>query len=115
MNRGRFVIPALVITVGITWSLNVLNLMPGIDWIWTAGLAVVGVLVVAAGGINKFSMVVGPFLIAGAVCSVLRQSGRLAMDIEVPALVTVFGALLLLVEILNLPVPESLRRDTAEA
>lgn len=100
--------PILVILLGVTWLLNVLKILPGVDWIWTAGLAAVGILTLAVGGINKLTVVVGPFLMVASVCSILRQTGRLEIDREVPVLTIVLGCLLLLVQLLNLPLPEML-------
>jgi hypothetical protein len=112
--RQRFIVPVLVIVVGVTWLLNVLHVIPGVNWIWTAGLAAVGILTLAMGGINKLTVVVGPFFIAASVCSVLRQTGRLAVDIEIPILTIVLGCLLLLGQALDLPLPRLLRSGDSE-
>ncbi len=76
------------------------------DWIWTVGLAAVGILTLAISGINGLSAVIGPFFMAASVCSILRQTGRLEIDQEIPLLTIVLGCLLLLVQILKLPLPE---------
>lgn len=39
-SAKRFVVPILVILLGVTWMLNVLEIIPGVDWMWTLGLAV---------------------------------------------------------------------------
>lgn len=108
-SRKRFVVPILIIILGVAWLLNVLNILPGVDWIWTAGLAAAGILAFALGGINKLTVVVGPFLMVASVCSILRQTGRLEIDREVPILTIVLGCLLLLVQFLNLPLPDVLK------
>jgi hypothetical protein len=113
--RKRFIVPLLVIILGVTWLLNVLKIMPGVDWMWTLGLAAVGILTMAVGGLNKLTVVIGPFLLAASVSSLLRQTGRLEIDREVPILTIVLGGLLLLVQLLNLPTPEVLKpRDEDE-
>jgi hypothetical protein len=101
--------PILVIALGITWLLNVLDIMPGVDWIWTVALAAVGVITLLLGGINKLTVVVGPFLMISSVCSLLRQIGSLPIDREVPILTIILGILMLLVQILDLPMPEALK------
>jgi hypothetical protein len=113
-SRRQFVIPILVILLGVTWLLNVLNIIPGVDWIWTVGLAAVGILTLAAGGINKLTVVTGPFFMVASVCSILRQTGRLELDREVPILTIVLGCLLLLVQLIKLPLPEILKPGTDE-
>ncbi len=110
-SRKRFIVPVSVILLGVTWLLNVLKILPGVDWIWTAGLAAVGILTLALGGINKLTAVIGPFLMVASVSSILRQTGRLEIDREVPILTIVLGCLLLLVQLLNIPLPELLRPE----
>ena len=56
-------------------------------------------------GIDKVSVVVGPFLLIASAFSVLRQTDQLALDLEVPLLVIVFGVLLLLTRVPAIPVP----------
>ncbi len=87
ISKKPIVVSVLIIALGIAWLLNTLHVIPGVDWVWTLGLGISGVLVVAAGGLNKLTFVVGPFLIIASVLSVLRQTGVLRADIEVPVLV----------------------------
>jgi hypothetical protein len=101
----------MVILLGVTWLLNVLKIIPGVDWMWTVGLAAVGILTLAVGGINKLTVVIGPLFMVASVCSILRQTGRLEVDREVPILTIVLGCLLLLVQLINLPVPDILKTD----
>lgn len=107
----KLVVPILIILVGATWLLNVLGIMPGIDWIWTVGLAAAGILTVVIGGVNKVTVVTGPFLLVASVCSLLRQTGRLAVDREIPVLVIVLGVLMLISQLSRLPTPEMLRPE----
>ena len=53
-----------------------------------------GALVLVVGGLDKLTVVVGPFLIALAVVSFLRQTGGIVAGTEVPFLLVVFGLLL---------------------
>jgi uncharacterized membrane protein YtjA (UPF0391 family) len=89
--------------------LNTLGVIPGVDWLWTGGLGVAGISVLAASGSNKFTFVIGLFLLVSSVFSVLRQTGRLREDIEIPVLFIIFGVLLLLSLLLPLAAPEFLR------
>jgi hypothetical protein len=110
-SKMRFVIPILVIVVGVTWLLNVLEVIPGVDWIWTIGLAAVGVLTLAVGGFNKLTIVAGPFMIIAAATSVLRQTGILGIDKEIPILTIALGSLLLVGQAANLELPEILKKE----
>jgi hypothetical protein len=84
-------------TVGAGWLMTVQNVVPGVDWVWTLCLFAVGLLAfVVSKGIDKFSVVAGPFLILASVLSTLRQTGRVSLDTEVPILVIASGALLLI-------------------
>jgi hypothetical protein len=80
---------------------------PGINWIWTLGLGVVGVFTfVLSGGVDKLSIVFGPFFLVGSLLSILRQTGRLNLDVEVPILVILVGVLLLLAQMPFVPLPK---------
>ncbi len=114
MKLKDLIAPILVIALGVTWLLNILEIMPGVDWIWTVGLAAVGIITLLLGGVNKLTVVVGPFLMIGSVCSLLRQMGKLPIDQEVPILTIILGVLMLLVQILNLPMPESFKLTSDE-
>jgi hypothetical protein len=114
MKAKELIAPILVIALGITWLLNILNIMPGVDWIWTVALAAVGVITLLLGGINKLTVVVGPLLMISSVCSLLRQIGTLPIDREVPILTIILGTLMLLVQIIDLPMPEALKSKEDE-
>lgn len=111
MKTKGLVVPILVIVFGITWLLNTLNVLPGIDWIWTIGLAVVGLLALLVGRLNRLTIVIGPFLIVASICSLLRQLAVLSVDVEIPILTIVLGVLMLIAQASNLPVPELLKND----
>jgi len=67
MNGGRekYLLPILVIALGVAWLSNVLDVYPALDWIWTIGLAAVGILMLVVGGLNNKTVVIGPALIPG--------------------------------------------------
>jgi hypothetical protein len=105
-SRSPLILALLIITVGIGWLLSSLGIAPHIDWIWTLALGIVGLLVfVVSGGIDKLSIVIGPFFLISSVLSILRQTGRLTVNIEVPLLVIVTGVLLLVAQWKRIPMP----------
>jgi len=105
-EKKTIVLPILLITIGAGWLLTTLEVTPGIDWVWTLGLAVVGLLTFATAGFDKVTVVVGPFFILASCLSILRQTGRLHLDIEVPVLVIAAGALLLIARTPTIPIPK---------
>jgi hypothetical protein len=104
-NSKTLAIPILLITIGAGWLLTTLGVAPGINWVWTLGLAVVGVLTFALGGCDKVTIVIGPFFILASCLSLLRQTGRLHADTEVPILVIAAGVLLLIARLPAVPQP----------
>ena len=112
--KTKLVTPILTILFGAAWLLNTLNIIPGVDWLWTVGLAATGIISMAVGGLNKLTVVVGPFLLVAAIFSIMRQTGRLNLDHEVPILVIVLGILMLISQLSKLPVPESFKKPDNE-
>ena len=100
------IIPILIITVGAGWLLTVQGIGPQINWVWTLGLGVIGVLTFAAFGFDKLTMVIGPFLLVGSLLSIVRQTGRISVDTEVPMLVILIGVLSLVVQFRAIPAPK---------
>ena len=98
-------ISLLTIAIGVAWLLNTMGILPGVNWLWTGALGVTGILVLALGGINKLTIVTGPFLIIASIFSILRQTGRVDVNHEVPMLVIVLGFLMLLSQLLRVPAP----------
>lgn len=99
-------LPVLLITVGVGWLLTTLGVAPGIDWVWTLGLAAVGVLAFTVCGFDKVTFVAGSFFAVTSCLSLLRQTGRLSLDVEVPILVIVGGVLLLVARSAAIPMPK---------
>jgi hypothetical protein len=89
-------IPLVIITTGVGWLLSSLDVFPAIDWVWTLGLAMIGVLILLAGP-DKVTLVAGPLFLLSALLSIPRQMGHLQADVELPMLIIVLGVLLLLV------------------
>ncbi len=66
----------------------------------------IGLLTFVVGGFVKFTAVIGPFFILASFLSVLRQSGRLHLDAEVPILVMSIDLLMLVARHSAIPVPK---------
>lgn len=105
-SQGPFVLSILIITVGVGWLLSAQGIGRGIDWVWTLGLGVVGFLTfVLSGGCDKFSAVLGPFFLVSSLLSVLRQTGQLDINTEMPILVIAVGVLLMVAQTRYVPLP----------
>ena len=105
-NRmATLAIPILIIVVGLGWLLTAQGFGPGINWVWTLGLGVIGILTFLLSGFDKVSVVLGPFFLLASLLSVLRQTGNLSLDIEVPVLVISIGVLLLFARLPAVPTP----------
>ena len=111
-DKTTLIFPFLLITVGSGWLLTTMGVAPGVDWVWTLFLAILGLLTFVVGGFDKVTAVVGPFLILASCLSLLRQTGRLTLDIEIPLLVILAGALILLAHLPKIPVPKWIIRDS---
>ncbi|MGC4004886.1 MAG: hypothetical protein QM811_17925 [Pirellulales bacterium] len=106
-SKGPLALGLLIVAVGVGWLLSALGVAQNIDWIWTLGLGIVGVLTfVVGGGLDKFNVVVGPLFLLGSGLSILRQTGRLSFNIELPVLVIVSGVLLLATRLRSIPAPK---------
>lgn len=106
-NTTTLVVPILIIVVGVGWLLTNQGFAPGINWIWTLGLGVIGMLTfVLSKGFDKFSVVLGSFFILASLLSVLRQTGQINLELEVPVLVISIGVLLLIARTPAIPKPE---------
>src|SRR3954467_15849770 len=99
------VIPILLITLGVGWLLTTMGIVPQVDWVWTLGVALVGVLAFALGGFDKVTFVVGTFFLLASFLSILRQTGRLSMNVEIPVLVIAAGVLMLVAQLRFIPIP----------
>lgn len=110
-DKKTLVIPILLIALGIGWLLTTLGVVPEIDWVLTLGLAAVGLLTFILGGWDKVTVVIGPFFLVASCLSILRQTGRLHIDTEVPILVIAAGLLLLVARLPSISPPAWLIHD----
>ena len=104
-SQKSLVISLLTITVGVGWLLTAKQIVPQINWVWTLGMAVCGLLMFAVMGFDKLSFVLGVFFLVCSLLSVLRQQNWLSVETEAPVLVIVGGVLLLIARSRKVPVP----------
>lgn len=106
MTPRTLILPVLLICIGAGSLLTTLGIIPAVDWVWTLGLAAVGVLSFLLGGLDKVTVVVGPFFLFASLLSILRQTERLNVNVEVPILVMLAGVLLLIAHSPAIPSPK---------
>lgn len=95
----------LLVAVGGGWLLSSLGFIPTVDWAWSLGLAVVGLLAIVLSGFDKVSFVTASFFGLASVLSVLRQMGVVKMELEIPVLVLASGVLLIAARSKAIPLP----------
>lgn len=104
-SKQPLIASLLLIAVGCGWLLNNLEIVPGVNWIWTLGLGLIGIAWLAIGGVNKLTAVLGPFLIFASILSYLRQTDRLDERHELPGLMVLLGVLILISCCRCIPIP----------
>lgn len=105
-NRSALILPITITAIGLGLLLSELKLLPSVNWLWSISLGVAGIAVLFAGGLNKVTFVVGPWLMLASIASVLRQTGRLSLDIEAPIMFIALGVLWFLAVVLPLRTPQ---------
>ena len=88
-------LPVTLIVVGLGWLLWELRLFPDVDWIISLCFIGAGIAVMAIDGINKNSIVVGPFLIAMGVAWLVHDRYGTHWRFIIPALLVLLGGLML--------------------
>lgn len=104
-DRTSLILGILLVAVGGGWLLSSLGFIPTVDWAWSLGLAVVGVLAIVLSGFDKVSFVIAVFFGLASVLSVLRQMGAVKMEVEIPVLVLASGVLLIAARSKAIPLP----------
>jgi hypothetical protein len=89
-------LPVTLIVVGLGWLLWEFRLFPDVDWIISLGFVAGGVLVLVLDGVNKNSVVVGPFLVAVGIAWFMHDRYVTSWRLIVPVMLVVLGALMLL-------------------
>jgi hypothetical protein len=113
-DKKTLIFPLLLITLGTGWLLTTIGVAPDINWVWTLGIAVLGLLTFVIGGFDKVTVVLGPFLLIASCLSVLRQTERLRFDIEVPVLVIIAGILLFVARLPMVPMPTWMKESDSK-
>lgn len=106
-------LPVTLIVVGLGWLLWEFRLFPDIDWIISLAFIAAGVAVMAIDGINKNSVVVGPFLIAIGCAWLLHDRYGTHWRYIVPFMLVLLGALMLIAR--SPRVPERRPRPAPDA
>ncbi len=105
-SKGALALSLLIITLGTGWLLTAIGFGPDLNWIWILGLGILGVLMfLGSGGVDKASIVIGPFFLLSSGLSMMRQSGHLSIDLEIPILIIIIGVLLLIAQSRMIPAP----------
>ena len=107
----RIIAPLFLITIGVGWLLSAQRVLPGVSWIWVLLLATAGLSILLVHKLTRTSIIIGPFLILCALGSFLRQTGRIAAEVEIPALIIALGVLLLISRLVRLPESAAPRLD----
>jgi hypothetical protein len=89
-------LPVTLIVVGLGWLLWEFRLFPDIDWIIGLGFIVGGIAVLALDGINKNSVVIGPFLIAVGVAWLVHDRYGTHWRFIIPVMLVLLGGLMLI-------------------
>ena len=104
-SKKTLMVPILMIAIGVGWLLTVQGVVPQVNWIFTLGMSAIGLLCFILFGFDKVSIVLGPFFLVASLLSVLRQTGRISLDSELPILVILIGILLLIARFPFVPMP----------
>ena len=96
-------LPVALIVVGLGWLLWEFRLFPDLDWIVALGFVLGGVLVLVLDGINKNSVVIGPFLVGIGVAWFLHDRYYLPWRVEIPGLLVLLGLLMLVARSARIP------------
>src|SRR5574337_1742471 len=88
-------LPVTLIVIGLGWLLWELRLFPAIDWLISAGFVVAGIAVLVIDGVNKNSIVVGPFLVAIGIAWLAHDRYWVGWRFIVPGLLVLLGVLML--------------------
>ena len=104
-SKRGLIVPVLLVTLGLGWLLTAHRVVPGVNWVSVLSIVVAGVMVFVLAGVDKFSVVVGPFLMISTVFSLLRQTDCISIDTEVPLMVIVAGLLWMASYFLPVPPP----------
>jgi len=104
-DRTSLILGSLLVALGGGWLLGSLGFIPSVDWAWSLGLAAIGILSIVLSGFDKVSFVAAGFFGLASVLSVLRQTGLVNVEVEIPMLVLAAGLLLIAARSKAIPMP----------
>ena len=107
-------LPVALIVVGLGWLLWEFRLFPDIDWVIALCFVVGGVLVLALDGVNRNSVVIGPFLVGIGIAWFVHGRYYMPWRIVVPALLVWLGLLMLVARSPRIP-ERALRSSATDA
>jgi hypothetical protein len=96
-------LPVALIVVGLGWLLWEFRLFPDLDWIISLGFVIGGVLVLVLDGVNKNSVVIGPFLVGIGVAWFLHDRYYFPWRVTIPGLLVLLGLLMLVARSTRIP------------
>lgn len=88
-------LPVTLIVVGLGWLLWEFRLFPDVDWIIGLGFIAGGIAVMAIDGVNKNSVVIGPFLVAIGIAWLAHDRYGIHWRLLIPVMLVLLGALML--------------------
>ena len=88
-------LPVTLIVVGLGWLLWEFRLFPDVDWIISFGFIAAGIAVLTIDGINRNSIVIGPFLVAVGIAWLLHDRYWVSWRLIVPVMLVLLGMLML--------------------
>ena|SRR5690349_1990334 len=89
-------LPITLIVVGAIGLIWYFRWLPDIDWIISLGFIAGGILVLVVDGINRNSIVTGPFLISIGIAWWLRDRYSWSWQLIIPTLLVILGVLMLI-------------------
>ena len=101
-------LPVTLIAVGLGWLLWEFRLFPDIDWLISLAFIGAGIAVMAIDGINKNSVIVGPFLIGVGIAWYVHDRYGTHWRYIVPVMLVLLGVLMLVSR--SARVPDRARR-----
>ena len=88
-------LPVTLVVVGLGWLLWEFRLFPDVDWIIGLGFIVGGIAVMVLDGVNKNSIVIGPFLIAIGIAWLAHDRYGIHWRFIIPVMLVLLGGLML--------------------
>lgn len=90
----KYLLPFIIIAVGLGWLLERMNIVSSWELLWTVGLAAAGIYLIVVSGFNRDTFLSSVFLLLCSFFSLLRSLGYMRLDFEIPTLVILFGVLM---------------------